>query len=97
MATPDAVARIKQITSWDKISETYFALHSYSWLGDFIQEQLRQTSDKGVVIQITTHTSLLQYNNLPLLQESLNFEKEQITLLTLQQFDTEEDFCNKIR
>ena len=100
MATPDAVARSRRsklFPSWDEISDTYFAIHSYSFLGDFLEKQLRQTSGKGIIIQVTTYTSLLQHQNLPLLQNAIKFEDKQITLLTLQQFGTEVDFCNKIR
>ena len=100
MATSDAVARSKHsklFPSWDEISEMYFAIHSYTFLGDFLEKQLRHTSGKGIIIQLTTHTSLLQQKYLPLLLKAINFEENQITLLTLQQFDTEVDFCNKIR
>ena len=100
MATPDAVARSKLsklFPSWNEISEVYFAIHSYSFLGDFLQEQLQHTSVKGKVLQITTHTSLLQLKNLPSLLKATKFSKEQVTLLTLQQFDTEVEFSNVIR
>ena len=99
MATPDAVARSRhsKLSSWDEIYETYFSIHSYAFLGDFLKKQLQQTSGKGIIIQLTTYTSLLQPQNLPSLQEVIRFEDKQITLLTLQQFDTEVDFYNKIR
>ena len=100
MATPDAVARSKVsklFPSWNEISEIYFSLHSYSFLGDFLEEKLQHASDKGKVIQITTHTSLLQPSNLPLLLKATKFGKEQVTLLMLQQFDTEVEFSNIIR
>ena len=100
MATPDAVARSKHselFTKWKEIHATYFRLHSYSYLSDFLNKQLRDDSDKGIAIQITTHAPLLQYKNLLLLQKSLGFTKDQISLLTLQQFDTEIDFCASVR
>ena len=94
IVTPDAIARSK---SKDDIFEAYFAIHSYSFLGDFLKEQIKHAFCKGVVIQITTYTSLLQPNNLSLLLEAINFEKDQVTLITLQQFDSEIDFCNAIK
>lgn len=100
MATPDAIARSKHTElfhKWEEIHESYFRLHSYSYLDDFLSKQLRDNSDKGSVIQITTHAPLLQYRNLLLLQKSVGFTKDQIILLTLQQFDTEIDFCARIR
>ena len=98
MTTPDAVARSKHselFTKWVEIHEAYFKIHSYSYLDDFLSKQLN--SDKSIVIQITTHAPLLQYRNLFMLQKSLGFTKDQIVLLTLQQFDTEIDFCTRIR
>ena len=100
MATPDAIARSKDpelLPKWIEVQEAYFRLHSYFYLDDFLSKQLRDNSDKGIIIQITTHSPLLQHKNLPLLYTSLGFTKDQIALLTLQQFDTEIDFCTRIR
>ena len=102
MATPDAVARCKHTELFPKsveIHEAYFRLHSYLYLDDFLRKQLK--SDKGVVIQITTHAPLLHNKNLFLLHKSLGKEtygkRDQIVLLTLQQFDTEIDFSTRIK
>ena len=100
MATPDAIARSKHselFPNWMEIQESYFRLHSYFHLDDFLSKQLKDNLDKGIIIQITTHAPLLQHRNLPLLYTSLGFTKDQIALLTLQQFDTEIDFCTRIR
>ena len=77
--------------------QAYFNMHSYVSLGNFLSKKLNKSLDAGVVIQITTHASLLKYKNLHFIQESLKFSKGQISLLMLQQFDTEIDFCTKIR
>ena len=98
MATPDAVARSRHselFPKWAEIHKDYFRMHSYSYLDDFLSQQLK--SDKTIVIQVTTHAPLLQYRNLSLLNKSLAFTKDQIILLTLQQFDTEIDFCTRIK
>ena len=99
MATPDAVARSKHtevFAKWEEIHEAYFRLHSFFYLDDFLRKQLK--SDKGIVIQITTHAPLLHHKNLSLLHKSLGFtKKDQIVLLTLQQFDTEIDFSTRIK
>lgn len=102
IATPDSIARSKYselCTKWDEIKETYFGLHSGSHLNGFLSNQIQKKSDEGIVIQITTHGPLLQHRkSLVMLQESLNFTtKSQIVLLMLQQFDTEVDFCFRIR
>ena len=103
MATPDAIARSKRselFSKQEEIYDHYFMLHSYSYLDDFLRKQLKDNSDnsdKSVVIQITTHAPLLQHRDLHLLQKSLGFSREQITLLRLQQFGTEIDFCARIR
>ena len=99
MATPDAVARSKHselFTECVEIHKAYFKIHSYFYLDDFLSKQVN--SDKGILMQITTHAPLLQHRNISLLYKSLGFtKKDQIVLLTLQQFDTEIDFCARIR
>ena len=100
MATPDAIARSKHcelFVKWEEIHKSYFKIHSYSYLDDFLIKQLSDSADKGRVIQITTHAPLLQHRNVFLLQKSLDFTKDQMVLLTLQQFDTEIDFSTTIR
>ena len=100
MATPDAIARSKHcelFAKWEEIHNSYFKIHSYSYLDDFLTMQLNENSKKGSVIQITTHAPLLQHRNVFLLQKSLKYTKDQIVLLRLQQFDTEIDFSTRIR
>ena len=100
MATPDAIARSKHcelFAKWEEIHKSYFKMHSYSYFDDFLNKQLNDKSDKGSVIQITTHAPLLQHRNVFDLQKSLNYTKDQIVLLTLQQFDTEIGFSTRIR
>ena len=100
MATPDAIARSKYcelFAKWEEIHRSYFEIHSYPSLNDFLSKQLSDNSNEGRVIQITTHAPLLRHRNILLLQKSLKFTKDQIVLLTLQQFDTEIDFSSRIR
>jgi len=100
IATPDSVVRCKRsenFTESHHIMQTYFDMHSYMSMGDFLCKKLDENLGQGLAIQITTHASLLQYKNLISIQESINFSKDQISLLILQQFDTEIDFCTKIR
>ena len=100
MGTPDAIARSKHcelFAKWEEIHNTYFTIHSCSYLDDFLSKQLRNNFNEGRVIQITTHAPLLQHRNVFLLQKSLEYTKDQVVLLTLQQFDTEIDFSTRIR
>ena len=100
IATPDAVARSKfskLFTKWDKISAAYFKIHSYSSLDGLLGKCLSCSSDGGIVIQITTHGALLQRRDLLSFHKSINFTKEQISFFKLQQFNTEMDFCNKVK
>ena len=100
MATPDAIARTKHcemLPKWEEIHKNYFKIHSYSYLDDFLTKKLHENSKEGSVFQITTHAPLLQHRNVFHLQKSLNYTKDQIVLLTLQQFDTEIDFSTRIR
>lgn len=100
IATPDSVVRGKhseKFTESNQIMQMYFNIHSYISLGDFLNRKLIESSGAELMIQITTHASLLQYKNLLSIRESIEFSKDQISLLMLQQFDTEIDFCSKIR
>jgi len=100
IASPDAVARSKfseLFTEWDKIFAEYFKKLSYSSLDNLLSNCLSHSSDGGVVIQITTHGTLLQRRDLLSFQKSINFTKEQISFFKLQQFNTEMDFCNKLK
>ena len=100
MATPDAVIRCKRseiFTESKQIMQSYFNIYSYISLDELLRKMLNKNPSVGMLIQITTHASLLQYKNLISIQKSLNISKDQISLLMLQQFDTEIDFCSKIK
>ena len=100
MATPDAIARSKHcelFAKWEEIHKSYFKIHSYSYLDDFVSKQLSNNSNEGRVIQITTHAPLLQNRDVFPLQKALKYTKDQVVLLTLQQFNTEIDFSTRIR
>ena len=100
MATPDAIARSKHcelFAKWEEIHKSYFKIHSYSYLDDFVSKQLSNNSNEGRVIQITTHAPLLQNRDVFPLQKALKYTKDQVVLLTLQQFNTEIDFSARIR
>ena len=100
LATPDSIARSKLSklsVDWENLFTEYFKIHSYSSLDGLLKSCLSHSSGEGLVVQITTHGSLLQRKDLMILQKSINFEVHQISFFSLQQFKTEMEFCNKIR
>jgi len=54
-------------------------------------------NNEGLFIQITTHDTLLQRKDLPLIAKSVEYEDEQIYFFPLLKFSTEMEFCDKIK
>ena len=50
-----------------------------------------------LLLQITTHSHLLSEPDVTQLCEALNLKRNNITCFLLQEFDTEMDFCNKLK
>ena len=52
---------------------------------------------KMILLQVTTHSHLLSEPDVTQLCMALTLERENITCFLLQEFDTEMDFCNKLK
>lgn len=50
-----------------------------------------------VLLQITTHSHLLSEPDVAQLCKALKLKRQNITCFLLQEFDTEMDFCNKLK
>ena len=50
-----------------------------------------------LLLQITTHSHLLSEPDVTQLCKALNLKRNNITCFLLQEFDTEMDFCNKLK
>ena len=57
---------------------------------------LSTPTHKMLLLQVTTHSHLLSEPDFAQLCKALNFPRTNITHFLLQEFDTEEDFCNKL-
>jgi len=52
--------------------------------------------NKGLLLQITTHSHLLSEPDVTQLCKALKLNRDNVYCYLLQQFDTEMDFCNKL-
>uniref|UniRef100_A0A8C1YEU9 RING-type E3 ubiquitin transferase n=1 Tax=Cyprinus carpio TaxID=7962 RepID=A0A8C1YEU9_CYPCA len=97
-ATPDAVVRL-DCTSFSKVetehlSRVYFENQKHSSLADFILSQIQQAGPSHAFFtEVTTFSRLLTATDTEQLQNIV----QNIELLSLQQFDTENSFLKKIR
>lgn len=108
IATPDAVMRLKYsplASEFDTVSTDYFDLQSHSSLFDLLSNKLSVSESQGsalnevLLLQITTHSNLLSELDIDKISEELNLAKMNVSFFCafLQEFDTELDFCNKLR
>ncbi|XP_059403390.1 E3 ubiquitin-protein ligase rnf213-alpha-like [Carassius carassius] len=97
-ATPDAVIRL-DCTSFSNVetehlSRVYFEDQKHSSLADFILSQIQQAGPSHAFFtEVTTFSRLLTATETKQLQNIV----QNIELLSLQQFDTENSFLKKIR
>ncbi|XP_068694646.1 E3 ubiquitin-protein ligase rnf213-alpha-like isoform X2 [Montipora foliosa] len=102
-ATPDAVARLPRTQlaqQADILWSTYFTMQEHSSLTAFLRNVLtgeERGSDKGTLIQVTTHSRLLSSNDLQDVADSTSLCLPNVMCLSLQQFHTEQQFCSSVR
>eukprot|EP00058_Branchiostoma_floridae_P007057 XP_002592545.1 hypothetical protein BRAFLDRAFT_108419 [Branchiostoma floridae] len=97
-ATPDAVVCLgsSHLTSEaDTLAHKYFHDQHHSSLADFLLHNIQKEGRTGLLAQVTTHGRLLSRHDLPNLRETLSL-KAVVQLLSLQQFDTEQQFSRRI-
>ncbi|XP_076466869.1 E3 ubiquitin-protein ligase rnf213-alpha-like [Babylonia areolata] len=92
-ATPDAVVRSHD-THW---SQVYHDQQQHEQLLQYLEQRLQQHLDDGTMLmaQVTTHSKLLTEQERATLQKTLPVCT--VTLLSLQAFDTEQQFCQQLR
>ncbi|XP_068731195.1 E3 ubiquitin-protein ligase rnf213-alpha-like [Montipora capricornis] len=107
MATPDAIARLPASglkAEAKVIWNVYFHEQQHSSLAAFMSHMLK--SDKahlkkrrqeGLLVQITTHSRLLTKNDLSVLCDQTAFRPSTVEFMTLQQFQTEQQFRTLVR
>ncbi|XP_071137105.1 E3 ubiquitin-protein ligase rnf213-alpha-like [Mytilus edulis] len=99
-AAPDAVMRLKSTKLRDKKDEMmqiYFQHQHHDSLLQYLCHQVIDEKKANLFAQVTTHSKLLSTPDLEDLCQVLPIQRQNMTLLTLQSFDTEQQFCRQIR
>ncbi|CAC5363746.1 RNF213 [Mytilus coruscus] len=99
--TPDAVLTLNSVKfknqTKEDIIQTYFGHQQHDNLLQCIKINILEGKKQNVFLQVTTHSKLLSTSDYDTLWKSLLLERKNTHLLTLQSFDTEQQFCKKIR
>ena len=98
-ATPDSLARVP-VSGLSKdagrLWEMYFSEQHHNSIADFMKFELENVSQRehcsGLLLQVTTHSRLLSSENVADVAPMASVES-----IALQQFDTEQQFCTRIR
>ncbi|CAC5380698.1 RNF213 [Mytilus coruscus] len=99
-AAPDAVMRLKSTKLRDRNEEMmqiYFKHQQHNSLLQYLCHQVIDEKKTNLFAQVTTHSKLLSTPDLEDLCQVLPIQRQNMTLLTLQSFDTEQQFCRQIR
>ncbi|XP_078382607.1 E3 ubiquitin-protein ligase rnf213-alpha-like isoform X3 [Oculina patagonica] len=105
-ATPDSVTRLRcsRLSSQaGNLWTTYFREQEHSSLVSFLEKALndiksRATGDTNVALraQISTHSRLLSDRDIPDISKAVDIPEGRVKFISLQQFQTEQQFCNCI-
>ncbi|XP_076118531.1 E3 ubiquitin-protein ligase rnf213-alpha-like [Alosa pseudoharengus] len=93
-ATLDSILRVTQ--DKEAVQELYFNHQTHINLTDVIKKH-RSTSDKGFCLEMSTYSRLLNQIDLKSLNTELNVSQNQSNLFRLQEFQTEQAFCDALR
>uniref|UniRef100_A0A8C9LXS5 E3 ubiquitin-protein ligase RNF213 n=1 Tax=Piliocolobus tephrosceles TaxID=591936 RepID=A0A8C9LXS5_9PRIM len=99
-ATPDAVVRLSASSFPAKsLSQEYFYKQRHNSFADFLQTHLHATDLErhAVFTEITTFSRLLTSHDCEILESEVTGSASKLTLLWLQQFDTEFSFLKEVR
>ncbi|XP_061169142.1 E3 ubiquitin-protein ligase RNF213-like [Saccostrea echinata] len=97
--TPDAILRLgtTKLKEFEKeIRDKYFFYQKHESLSSYFLNHLREEKTT-MCLQVTTHSKLLTTGDLDEISKSVDIEVSHITLLSLQSFDTEQQFCRQLR
>ncbi|XP_048088902.1 E3 ubiquitin-protein ligase rnf213-alpha-like isoform X2 [Alosa alosa] len=93
-ATLDSILRVTK--DKEAVQELYFRHQTHINLTDVIKKH-RSTSDKGLCLEVSTYSRLLNQRDLKSLNKELNISQHQSHLFRLQEFQTEQAFCDGLR
>uniref|UniRef100_A0A480YR07 E3 ubiquitin-protein ligase RNF213 n=1 Tax=Sus scrofa TaxID=9823 RepID=A0A480YR07_PIG len=102
-ATPDAVVRLNASSlggfTAKCLSQEYYHRQQHDSFADFLQAQLRPKGQgrRAVFTEVTTFSRLLTSHDCELLESELKDRALKLTVLSLQQFDTEYAFLKDVR
>ncbi|KAJ7339392.1 hypothetical protein OS493_005787 [Desmophyllum pertusum] len=107
MAAPDAIARLPATRLKGRAQDiwnAYFHEQQHSSLAAFMSHvltlddiHLDKKREEGLLVQITTHSRLLSKNDLSNICHRTGFRRSTVDFMTLQQFQTEQQFRNSVR
>ena len=99
-AAPDAVVRLDQSKlnkqEQQQMFDIYHTQQTHESLGQFIQSHLSGCKS-SMQVQITTHSKLLSSMDVDQLHGAAGIKRDNIEVLALQAFDTEQQFSRKLR
>ncbi|KAK3097976.1 hypothetical protein FSP39_014985 [Pinctada imbricata] len=105
-ATPDSVLRLKDTklsTEAEKLEKIYFKEQKHGSLIHYLAFRMKEdkleghTEMESIFVQVTTSSKLLSTADIGEIANYLKLPKSSITILTLQSFDTEQQFCRQVR
>eukprot|EP00105_Crassostrea_gigas_P007930 XP_011422347.1 PREDICTED: E3 ubiquitin-protein ligase rnf213-alpha isoform X2 [Crassostrea gigas] len=99
-ATPDGVLRARNKLLPDDfafVENTYYQQQKHDNLLYYLDQKIRTEDSEGLYEQVTTHSKLITTVDVSDLSQYLHIPRPQITLLTLQSFDTEQQFCRQVK
>ncbi|XP_048587615.1 E3 ubiquitin-protein ligase rnf213-alpha isoform X3 [Nematostella vectensis] len=103
-ATPDALARLFRTNlrnEADKLWLEYFSEQPHTCLSKLLAHLMASgpdvTSSNGMLVQVSTHSRLLSEYDLPAVCDAVQLKRRDVEYLTLQQFQTEQQFSKRIR
>ncbi|XP_060085808.1 E3 ubiquitin-protein ligase RNF213-like [Ylistrum balloti] len=99
-ATPDAVMRLcnTALVRDEAILNTiYWKEQQHQSLSAYLYQKIRQESRDSHFAQVTTHSKLITSVDLEELSHKLGIPNDNMVLLNLQSFDTEQQFCRQVK
>ncbi|XP_041350668.1 E3 ubiquitin-protein ligase rnf213-alpha-like [Gigantopelta aegis] len=99
-ATPHSVLRLEEtrlFSEKDWALHTYFTEQPHDDICSYIRYKLDKFTSSNLYAQVTTHSKLLTDQEKKEIMTCFGLTENNIILLTLQSFDTEQQFCQQIK
>ncbi|KAG9270277.1 E3 ubiquitin-protein ligase rnf213-alpha-like [Astyanax mexicanus] len=95
-ATPDSVLRAtKYMENSEKLLQVYFAVQPHGSLIEML-EKYRQTNNKGISIEVSTYSRLLNNRDVEQINKELDICEDHSRLFLLDEFYTEQSFSQTV-